>query len=198
MDTQEVLKAQTDAGAMDIGQKVMIGVVALVVLVGGYFVFKPSASSLPATQTKTPEVGGLTAPSAVIAGAYTYQLGGLGWVFEPQSTDETGAPTTRVRMELKGFMRNSIPIEVALYRLGTYHGDCKAYEDMPEGYELPTPGALAFAQCWFAGGGRQLAVFQEGNNLVVKVRTVDEEESEPQPLSAILTIDLTKVVQSAL
>lgn len=196
MDNQEVLKTQAENDGMDAGQKVMIGLVALVVLVGGYFVFKPNAgvSEKQADSLAT----SLASTSAVIDGAHTYTFDGLMWVFEPQPTDENGAPITRVRLKIEGFTRNGVPIDVALYRLGTYRGDCRSYEDMPEGYALPIPGSLAFTQCWFAGGGRQLAVFQEGGALVVKVRTVSEEEAQPEPLTTILTIDLTKIVQSVL
>jgi hypothetical protein len=40
-----------------------------------------------------------------------------------------------------------------------------------------------------------LTVFQEGNNLVVKVRTVTESAEQLDPLTPILTIDVTKIVQ---
>lgn len=190
MDTQEVLKTQAEIDGMDVGQKVMIGIVAIVIVAGGYFIFKPSA--------KTTEIAsGVTLPvlAAVVDGDKTYTLEKLTWVFEDQAPDESGAPTTRVRLKFNGLKRNEVPIEVGLYRLGTYHGSCTSSEDMPDGYVALDATAVAFAQCRFAGGGRQLAVFQEGNYIVVKVRTVAEEDVRPAPLVPILTVDITKIVQ---
>lgn len=193
MDTNEVFKTQSEGDTMDVGQKVMIAVVAVVIIAGGYLIFKPSSEvQIAETTTEAPIVG----LASIVDGDKTYTLDRLSWVFEEQSPDETGAPTTRVRLKFEGLKRNGVPIDVGLYRLGTYHGDCKSFEDMPSGYVLPEPTAVAFAQCWFAGGGRQLVVFQEGNTVVVKVRTVGEEDTEPAPLVPILSVDITKIVQS--
>jgi hypothetical protein len=195
MDTQEILKTQQDGDGMDIGQKVMIGVVALVILIGGYFVFKPAGDEpavVPGDQQLSPAV------APVVDGDKTYTLESLVWVFEPQGADENGAPNTRVRLQLKGFKRNDVPIDVALYRLGTYRGECQSSAPVAGEPVPPTPHALAMAQCWWDTGGRQLGVYQEGNALVVKVRSVTSDSAELAPAVPILTIDLTKVVQPAL
>jgi hypothetical protein len=197
MDTQEILATQNNDEGLDTGQKVMIGIVAFVVLVGGYFVFRPEQKEV-AKQSIEEETSDLASAAMVIDGEYTYSLGGLEWVFEPQVEDETGAPATRVRLKLKDFKRDNVPIDVALYRLGTYRGTCQSFEQMPEGFVLPEKDSLAFTQCWFAGAGRQLMVFQKGTMLEVKVRILAEEDVQPAPLSKILSIDLTKIVQSEL
>lgn len=176
------------ADRMDIGQKVMIVVVLLVVLVGGYFVFQPSAPA----QEKAPEseLAALPVVQPVVTGNVQYSLGGVHWVFEPQTVDESGAPTTRVRLQLDNFKRNNSPIEVGLYRLGTYRGACADHA-------APELAALAVAQCDWSGVARQLAVFQEGSDLVVKVRSVAADGARTDALTPILTIDLTSIVQPA-
>ena len=191
MDTQEALKTQVDGDGMDVGQKVMIGIVAVVIVAGGYFIFRPS---LPEPEAVTPLAPALLVP--VTDGDKTYTLEKLAWVFEDQNPDESGAPITRVRLKLEGFKRNEVPIDVGLYRLGTYRGSCTSSVDMPAGYVVSDTGAAAFARCWFAGGGRELAVFQEGNYIVAKVRTVGEEDAQPAPFVPILTVDITKIVQT--
>lgn len=179
---------------MDMGQKVMIGVIVAVVVLGGYFVLRP-AQNLPKEEKIDEPVTSAAVIAPVIDGDKTYTLGGVDWVFEPQSTDETGAPTTRVRLKLNDLRRNDVAIDVGLYRLGTYRGDCESYTALSDARALPDAGAIGFAQCWAGDAGRQLAVFQEGNNLVVKVRTVTESAEQLDPLTPILTIDVTKIVQ---
>lgn len=195
MDTQETFTTQSEDG-LDTGQKVMIGIVALVVVVGGYLVFRPSPQE--GAEQITGEASRQASIATVIDGEHVYSLGGLEWVFEPQAEDEAGAVATRVRLRLKDFERDGRPIDVALYRLGTYRGTCQSLEQMPKAFVPPEKDALAFAQCWFAGAGRQLMVFQSGDVLLIKIRMIAEEDERLEPLSTILSIDLTKIIQSEL
>lgn len=179
---------------MDAGQKVMIGIVLLVVLVGGYFVFRPAGDDVQ-TQDMRSATPYAAAVTPVNDGGNVYTIDGLGWVFEPQTIDESGAPTTRVRLRLEGFKRSGVPIDVALYRLGTYRGECQVFDAAKGEPVPPAEHALSFAQCWWQDGGRQLGVYQEGDNLVVKVRSVSAVSSDLEGMVPILTIDIAKVVQ---
>lgn len=131
----------------------------------------------------------------VFEGGREYALGGVDFVFEPESLNESGVPTTRVRLALRNLTRSGVTIDVGRYRLGTYRGVCEQFDGAT--YMIMSsvdPGALAFAQCVHDGLVRRLAVFQEGNNLVVKTRSLVEER-EVAGLVPILSIDVTKIAQ---
>jgi len=176
------------------GQKVMLGVIVAVVLIGGYFWMRSGTAS--DTALPAPEIGSSPAVIApIVDGDMTYTLGKVTWMFEPQGVDSTGAAMTRVRLQLTDLKRNEVPIDVAPYRLGTYRGDCQSYEATDSKKSLPDPDAIAFAECWSGDTGRQLAVFEEGNSIVVKVRPVTEEDTQLADLTQILTIDVPAIVQ---
>jgi hypothetical protein len=177
------------------GQKVITALVVAVLFVGGYIVFRPANNEAVVSE---PTDENLAAIQPIIAGADTYALDGFEWIFEPQALDESGAVTTRVRLKLSGLKRNNSPIEVATYRLGTYRGDCQSF-DATKGEALaPTKDALSFAECVWNGTNRQLVVYQEGEALVVKARSLGENGVESQPLTTILTIDIPRIIQPAL
>ncbi len=181
---------------MDVGQKVMIGLIGAVVIVGGYLLLTPSSPKDTQQSDEDQQAVPITAVMTPIVDAdKTYALAGLSWVFEKQEAGEDGAPSTRVRLKLDGLKRNETPIDVALYRLGTYRGECESFDVFGNARAVPDLNALAFAQCWWENAGRQLAVFQEGNQLVVKVRSVSEDDEQLGELTPILTIDVPSIVQ---
>jgi hypothetical protein len=178
--------------------KVAIGIIVFVALAWVLSALRAkSPSETPVvdeeTATSTPPVT-YAAFIPVTDGAKVYTLEGVEFVFEPQVIDEQGMPSTRIRLQLNGFKRNGVPIEVARYRLGTYRGECAQID--PETYANSSAerDALGFAACNYEGVGRQLAVFQEGKELVVKVRSVTEDASA-EPMFAITRIDVTAIVQ---
>jgi hypothetical protein len=177
------------------GQKIITALVVIVLLVGGYIVFRPTTPD-----DALPVVGGegLAAIQPITIDGSTYSLEGFEWIFEPQSLDESGASTTRVRLKLTGLKRNDSPIDVATYRLGTYRGECQSF-DATKGEALaPTADALSFAECIWNGTNRQLVVYQEGETLVIKARSLSESGVESQPLTTILTIDIARIIQPSL
>ena len=189
-----MLKSETGGDSMDFGQKAMVGLIIAVILVGGYLVLRPNSDSEDEIISDNLATGSsVLAP--VVDGETTYTLDSLVWVFEPQAVDESGASTTRVRLKLEGFKKNDVPIEVGLYRLGTYRGTCEPLILLPEQRSASEVGSFALTQCLSGGNGRQLAVFQEGNNLVVKVRTISDNGSEESEFVSILTIDITEIVE---
>lgn len=134
-------------------------------------------------------------PAPVLDGDTRYTLGTLAWVFEPQAEDEAGVTTTRIRLKLVDFKRNDVPIDVAQYRLGVYRGSCDVVDEEVYAASVPDRNSLTFAQCWFAGSGKQLGVFQEGPLLVVKARMIAEEDERFAELEPILTIDMRTIIQ---
>ncbi len=192
MDINEMQTTTENQEGLDIGYKIMVAVVLLVVLVGGYFVFRPQPT--PASIKSTDE-GGTISPAAtapVFAAGYIYTVGDLQWVFEPQAIDEAGAPTTRVRLRLHDFRRDQQPIEVGLYRLGTYRGVCAAQSDADR---ARITGALAALRCSHEGNDRELAVFQEEDRLIVKARATHGAGTEA--FAPILTIDIAEIVETS-
>jgi len=196
MNSKNMPKIEVVDEQMDIGQKLMIGLVAAVVIIGGYLLLTPSKPVDEVLDGKDQEpVPVVSAMMPVVDGDKTYTLGGLEWVFEPQDAGEGGVPSTRVRLKLANLKRNQTPIDVALYRLGTYRGECESFDVFDNARAVPDEGALAFAQCWWDNAGRQLVVFQEGDDLIVKVRSITEDDEQLSELSPILTISIPKIVQ---
>lgn len=134
-------------------------------------------------------------PVAVTDESHRYTLGTIVWVFEPQGDDESGLPATRIRLKLVDFKRDNVPIDVAQYRLGVYRGSCDVVDEEVYAASVPDRNALSFAQCWFAGAGKQLGIFQEGPLLIVKARMIAEEDERFADLEPILTIDMRTIVQ---
>lgn len=134
-------------------------------------------------------------PEVVVDGENKYKFGTVTWTFEPQPVGENGVGSTRVRLKIVDFKRNNTVIDVAGYRLGTYKGTCDFVDEEVYAVSIPDRNALSFAQCWFAGSGRQLGVFQEGPMMVVKSRMIAEEDDGFEEMVPILTIDMRKIVQ---
>lgn len=120
----------------------------------------------------------LVAGAAVIAGMFRAELrellflnsGGtlpqtLEWrtLSEPEDTD--GTPQTRVVLLADG----------REYDAGVYPGSC--HSDDPAS-EHPLPYEKSYIVCWWAGGGYELGVFQEGNAYVLKRGELDEGTAE--------------------
>ncbi len=88
------------------------------------------------------------------------------WNFNVVSVDEsTQAPQTEVKLL----------VNEKEYLLGTHEGSC--VDMTTTGWRL-VADEVAGAVCWFAGGGTELGVFVEGENLVVKKGILDEGTAE--------------------
>lgn len=126
------------------------GVVAVlaVILVGGYVVYQ-GLRDTPKTPEESREV-----PSS-----------GITFAFDPAGTDESGAPETTVSVVWGG----------KSYDAGTYQGNCFSIAE--SAWEL-APGEESGAICWWAGGGTEIGVFPEGNDLAVKRGFLEEGSAE--------------------
>ncbi len=122
-----------------------------------------------------------------------YGLAGVRWIFSQISEgDGLNAPVTQARVQPLGVTHpDGRAIEVATWRLGNYQGSCA---------EIAKPAdeavaAIAYAQCWWAGGGNQFRAVRDGNILRIDVRDVDEEESAPAMFKQLSVINLATIVE---
>ncbi len=88
------------------------------------------------------------------------------WSFIDRGVDaETSVPKTDVALRVAGV---DVP-------LGTFDGTCTAIA----GSAWPfLANEVSGAICYFAGGGKEIGVFEEGGKLVLKVGDVDEGDAE--------------------
>ncbi|MBY0110695.1 hypothetical protein K2Y00_01685 [Patescibacteria group bacterium] len=125
--------------------------VLAVVLVGGYFTYKGLTTTDELVRTPVEVVG---IPEIV-------------WAFDPAGTDETDTPLTAVSLIWEG----------KTFDAGTHPGSCVAIEG--SSWAL-VPGEKSGAICWWAGGGVELGVFEEGGELIVKRGYLDEGSAEEE------------------
>lgn len=84
------------------------------------------------------------------------------WTFTDLGADEFGMPKTEV----------SIIADGNEHKLGTFDGSCSEQDtDLLENEKEK-------AVCWWAGGGKEIGVFEENGRRVVKVGDVDEGDAE--------------------
>ena len=84
------------------------------------------------------------------------------WKFE-QAAEKGGAPQTTVMLMHDTESR----------KIGTYAGSCAEIAT-----ENLQPGQVSGVLCWFAGGGDEIGVFEEGGEYVVKVGQQEESSAE--------------------
>ncbi len=84
--------------------------------------------------------------------------------FEFMSVEEQadGIPRTSVQLWVRDTPRS----------VGTFEGSCAASKD-----DL-LPGEIERVVCWYAGGGSEIGIFNEGGEHVVKVGSLDEGSAE--------------------
>jgi len=158
--------------------------ILVVVIALGYLAFSPS-------ENKVKEADGLVIATStaeiVSVGEYTYSFDGVDWLFEDQGENYLGIPVSIVRIKFDNFKRNDIDISVLPYRLGLYSGDCRVIEKGE---------ALTKARCLYSGTASELAVYLEGDIVLVKSRVVSEGSSDnDEPMITLLEINLNEVVQ---
>ncbi len=84
----------------------------------------------------------------------------VSWQYASKGEDETGTPQTEVSVTISG--KTSV--------VGTYQGSCSSVSTLADG---EVSGTL----CWYAGGGKELGVFNENGKWVVKEGDQDEGNS---------------------
>lgn len=88
------------------------------------------------------------------------------WVFVDRGVErESGAPTTNVSVKFGGVEK----------QLGIYVGNCFAIAG--SAWEL-MPGEVSGAICYWAGGGKEIGIFEEGGTLVIKEGEIEEGTAE--------------------
>jgi hypothetical protein len=177
-------------------KKFIINIVPLILIVGValvlYGVFSGPKDEVASEETTQNQ----ESASTTVATSELYRVDKVQWLFEPQAEGAYGMPNTKVRIQLVGVYRpDGRQITVLPYRLGVYQGSC-AEITAPTDDVLPKGAtSLGYAQCWFAGIGEQFSVIREGNTVISRVRTVAEEESQPEPFNRLSAIDLTTIVR---
>ncbi|MBI5004106.1 hypothetical protein HZC00_03360 [Candidatus Kaiserbacteria bacterium] len=106
----------------------------------------------------TTSATGAAARSKMVAHAYE-------WSFKDLPVDNQGTPQTAVTLAIDG----------VTHEVGTYEGSCMVIEGSSWKY---LDGEHAGAICYFAGGGTEIGVFEENNQMVVKQGIVDEGSAE--------------------
>jgi hypothetical protein len=110
-------------------------------------------------------------------------LPGFSWQFtEAGTTDDGFVPLTAVTLQTSSGES---------YDLGTYEGTCA--DMVTSSWEL-LENEIAGAICWFAGGGREIGMFQRDGELVVVVGDIEEGTAETEGFrenfSKVLTLDM--------
>ena len=117
-----------------------------------------------ATKKNEPEVANdMKANEAVPVNTNTYV-----WKFEDMGTDANSMPTTKVTLTVNG----------KSYDAGSYSGSCVEVKAGAMGVtgELADAGEVSRVQCWFAGGGNEVGVYDIDGKVVLKVGEVGEGE----------------------
>lgn len=127
------------------------GTVAIlaVVLVAGYLIYQGL------TDTDANRVVPQQEPSSEI----------VTWAFDPAGTDENDTPLTAV----------SVIWEGKTFDAGTHQGTCFTIEG--SSWEL-LPQERSGVICWWAGGGTEVGLFEEGGELTVRRGYLDEGTAE--------------------
>ncbi len=129
----------------------------------------------------------------VVVDSYTYEFDGINWQFP---VEERG---TRVNFMLENFSRTEGAIVTfgKPYKLGFYQGECREIESLSYDLEANPGIPLSYAKCVSPGVTQQFVLFQQGEEIVAKVRRMYEEiegDSEPE-FTALYTVNLTEIVK---
>ena len=132
-------------------------------------------------------------PQLVIKDGESYSFSAISWIFSELESGVADIPQTAIRINLDNFSRSGSMIDLDTFRLGQHHGICSEIEEISA---PSTNGSmLSSAQCWWAGKGVQIAVFQKDNLIITKMRQIAEDDIIPSPLQDISTIDITSLIQ---
>jgi hypothetical protein len=118
---------------------------------------------------------------------YTYRFEGIDWQFP---VEERGV---RVNFMFENFSRTEGAYVTFgnPYKLGFYEGECQEVEGLPFDAEKHSGIPLSFAECVSPNMTQQFALFQQGEEVVAKLRRTYSQNGKE---SDFVTIDLTEVV----
>jgi hypothetical protein len=176
-------------------KKAVLGIAALLVVVAVLvIIFAGGKKDLADRSEPVAEVNETDSlvMEPVVEEDYTYTFEGIQWDFP---VEEEG---TRVNFMLENFSR----IEGAYvtfgnpYKLGFYDGECSEVESMEFDAEENPGIPLAFAECVSPSATQQFALFQQGEEVVAKLRRHYKEiEGDKDPnFVTIYTVNLTEII----
>jgi len=124
---------------------------------------------------------------------YTYQFEGVEWQFP---VEEAG---TRVNFMLQNFSRTEGAYVTFgnPYKLGFYEGECREIDSISYDKEKNPGIPVSYAECVAPGMTQQFVLFQQGEEVVAKLRRMYEEiegDTESQFVT-LYTVNLTEIVQ---
>lgn len=138
--------------------RVIIVVLAILAIGGGYYYYTQKPTMAPATTQNATT----SAPLGKIVPKWSFTS-------VPQ-TDESAPPQTKVTLTLGA----------KIYDAGTYAGNCSEIgaSGGVDGKGLVS-GEVSGVQCWFAGGGDEVGLFQAADgSLTIKHGDLDEPNGE--------------------
>ncbi len=143
----------------------------MAIVLAGYFLYVKNKNNLGDTATSTDSVVSISTLQDQNNNSQADAFSKLSadyfsWMFKDIGEDpETFAPRTSVALKVSD----------KTYDLGIYNGSCFEIEAVT--WEF-LPNEKAAVICWWAGGGNEIGVFQESQNLVVKIGQLDEGSAE--------------------
>lgn len=146
---------------------VIVGAAMAVIVVVGYFYVAQNAETQMVVTTETQNT----------------ETTIFGWSFRELPEGEYGQPNTEVSLHMTQNGTKS-------YVIGTYPLSCSENQAVVSEPEL---NQVTSATCWWAGGGVELGVFQEGGKYIVKEAEISEgiegESMPPKEFKARLTLE---------
>ncbi len=137
----------------------IVGWVAILLVIIGIGAFWRSSGTAPAVSSNDESTSTATtlAQTGTAKKAYAWKLTSAG--------EASGMPQTGV----------SLMVGAAEQKLGTFEGNCSEIDGTS--WKL-LDGEKMGVICWWAGGGKEIGIFQEGGVDVVKVGDLDEGSAE--------------------
>lgn len=181
----ERMKSKATYGIMGL----LVVVVALLIIFTG----NKDKSHRNETQVMAQDEVSSLAMEPVVTDEYTYTFEGIKWEFPVE------AAGTRVNFMFENFSRveDSYISFGNPYKLGFYQGECQEIPSIVYDIEANPGTPLSYAQCVSEGLTQQFALFQQGEEVVAKLRRyygpAEEGDAEPEFVT-LYTVNLTEIV----
>jgi len=145
--------------------KIAIGILLLVGVIVGVYVFTSKQVAAPVTTVEKPEKVQATS-TPVLSKLVAHDIS---WKIIETETNAYGTPHAEISVTIDGVEKV----------VGTYPGIC--HEMTASGGIDGTglvEGELAAVQCYWAGGGDEIGVFENGTGTVIKIGEMNEGTSQ--------------------
>jgi hypothetical protein len=176
-------------------RKEVVGAAGFIVLIVVLIIVFANPEKNLLDRSEPVEAGEVT-PSVmqpIVVDTYVYQFEGIDWQFP---VEDRG---TRVNFMLENFSRTegSYVTFGNPYKLGFYDGECHEIEGLTYDTESNPGLAIGYAECVAPGMTQQFVLFQQGEEVVAKIRRMYEKiegYTEPEFIT-LYTVNLTEIVK---